>query len=116
MTEKSTIGHFRTDQILESKLQSIVSAESVELSKRWETVAVTTLRYMMKSKKVSYKELARRLEAMGESDQKTVNSLNRKITRGQFSAAFFLMCMSALEQKQVPVPSQSKTQSGGLGR
>ena len=46
---------------------------------------------------VRYAELAKRLEEMGEKE--TVANLRNKLSRGSFTAAFFLQCLSALNVK-----------------
>ena len=57
----------------------------------------------MKANKVTYKGLEARLSAMGVHE--SAATLNRKITRKRFSAAFFFMCMSAMGQEKLPVPT-----------
>jgi hypothetical protein len=49
----------------------------------------------MKQRRVSYKELSRRLEALGIYE--SPDRLNRKVNRKRFSAAFFLACCQALQ-------------------
>lgn len=49
----------------------------------------------MNDRSVSYKALSRRLESMGICE--SADRLNRKVNRAKFSAAFFLVCLQALE-------------------
>ena len=118
MSEKNTIKHFRADKTLETTLQTMVKTEpgapASAVLARWDAVPVTILRNTMKSRKVTYKSLARALEGIGIVE--TADNLNRKIARGRFSAAFFLMCMSALEVAQVSVPIQPKKPLDAVNR
>lgn len=53
----------------------------------------------LKRKGVGYRELAERLTAMGTKIEE--QSLNNKISRGGFSAAFFLQCFEALGEREI---------------
>lgn len=68
----------------------------------WEGVARRMLRTEMTSRGVSYKELARALEGLGVTDSSKV--IANKVSRGKFSFAFFLQCMSALEVREIRIP------------
>jgi len=61
----------------------------------WPERAKALLKAKLKSKGVSYRELAARLTADGspESDRNIAN----KISRGGFTAAFLLQCMHVIE-------------------
>lgn len=61
----------------------------------WEERARQMLVRAMDEQKVTYKALSRRLEALGISE--SPDRLNRKVNRAKFSAAFFLVCLQALE-------------------
>ena len=61
----------------------------------WEERARNTLVRTMNERNVSYKALSRRLESMGIYE--SADRLNRKVNRAKFSAAFFLVCLQALE-------------------
>ncbi len=60
----------------------------------WSEVAKTTLKAELKRKNVSYRELAERLTAMGSPDSE--RNIANKISRGGFTAAFFLQCLKAI--------------------
>jgi len=60
----------------------------------WESRAKQRLVNEMKVRKVSYKELSRRLEVIGIYE--SPDRLNRKVNRKGFSAAFFLACCEAM--------------------
>lgn len=68
----------------------------------WEAEARGVLVAELASKKVTYKELSRRLEALGIKE--SAGQLNRKVNRQKFSAAFLLACMAALGVEWIPVP------------
>ena len=61
--------------------------------KEWQDRTKNLLKSELKRKGVSYKELASRLEAMGIHE--TERNLNNKISRGGFSAAFFVQALIA---------------------
>ncbi len=60
----------------------------------WEMMAANLLKAELKRKGVTYAQLVEKLTAMG-IDEKEVNVRN-KLSRGKFSAAFMLQCLSAL--------------------
>lgn len=62
--------------------------------KEWQDHVKGILKAELKRRNISYKQLAERLEAMGihESDR----NINNKISRGGFSAAFFIQCLLAI--------------------
>ncbi len=60
----------------------------------WETKAANILKAELKRKGVTYAQLVEKLAAVGISE-KEVNVRN-KLSRGKFSAAFLLQCLSAL--------------------
>ncbi len=61
----------------------------------WEMRAANLLKAELKRKGVTYARLVERLDDIGISE-KEVNVRN-KLSRGKFSAAFMLQCLSALE-------------------
>ncbi len=61
----------------------------------WETMAANMLKSELKRKGVTYAQLVEKLDAIGISE-KEVNVAN-KLSRGKFSAAFMLACLSALQ-------------------
>ena len=48
----------------------------------------------LKRRNVSYRELAERVEAMGIHE--TERNINNKISRGGFTAVFFVQCLKAI--------------------
>ena len=60
----------------------------------WETLAANTLKAELKRKGVTYAQLVEKLAAIGISE-KEANVAN-KLSRGKFSAAFMLQCLSAI--------------------
>lgn len=50
---------------------------------------------MAQRRDVGYRELAERLTAMGSPE--TERNIANKISRGGFTAAFFLQCLSAID-------------------
>ncbi len=61
----------------------------------WESMAANLLKAELKRKGVTYAQLVEKLDAIGISE-KEVNVAN-KLSRGKFSAAFMLQCLSALQ-------------------
>jgi len=70
----------------------------------WEDRAKELLVLEMWQRRISYKELARRLEAYGIDE--LPDQINRKVNRKRFSAAFLLACLAAMEVAEVSVPTQ----------
>ena len=70
----------------------------VELSK-------AILKAELKRRNIGYRELAEKLTAMGshESDRNIAN----KISRGGFTAAFFLQCLAAIGCQSVRLSDES---------
>lgn len=60
----------------------------------YETRAKNLLKGELKRRGVTYSQLAEKLEAIGVHE--TERNLNNKISRGGFSAAFLLQCISAI--------------------
>lgn len=61
----------------------------------WEMKAANLLKAELKRKGVTYSQLVERLAEIGV-DEKEVNVRN-KLSRGKFTAAFFLQCLSAID-------------------
>jgi len=68
----------------------------------WELLAKRLLRAEMARKGATYKTLARELEKLGVFESPA--QINRKVTRGKFSAGFLLACLAALGVRQLSVP------------
>ena len=60
----------------------------------WPERAKALLKAELKRRNVGYRELAEKLTAMGAPDSE--RNLANKISRGGFTAAFFLQCLSAI--------------------
>jgi len=60
----------------------------------WELMAANILKAELKRKGVTYAQLVEKLAARG-IDEKEVNVRN-KLSRGKFTAAFFLQCLTAI--------------------
>lgn len=60
----------------------------------WEAKAANLLKAELKRKGVTYAQLIEKLAVIGV-DEKEVNVRN-KLSRGKFTAAFFLQCLSAV--------------------
>jgi hypothetical protein len=65
----------------------------------WEAKAANLLKAELKRKGVTYAQLVDKLTAIGV-DEKEVNIRN-KLSRGKFTAAFFLQCLSAIGSQQL---------------
>ena len=60
----------------------------------WELMAANLLKAELKRKGVTYAQLVEKLAVLG-IDEKEVNVRN-KLSRGKFTAAFFLQCLSSI--------------------
>ncbi|MBL26024.1 MAG: hypothetical protein CMM50_00540 [Rhodospirillaceae bacterium] len=67
--------------------------------KEWQDRVKGLLKAELKRRNVSYKQLAERLQAMGINE--TERNINNKISRGGFSAAFFVQCLVSVGCKNV---------------
>ncbi len=67
----------------------------------WELLAANILKAELKRKGVTYAQLIDKLAKIGVSD-KEVNVRN-KLSRGKFTAAFLLQCMSAIGVSEVRI-------------
>ncbi len=63
-------------------------------NQEYETLAKNLLKGELKRRGVTYAQLAERLAEIGV--QENERNLNNKISRGGFSAAFLLQCLSAI--------------------
>lgn len=69
--------------------------------KDWQNRVKGILKAELKRRNVSYKQLAERLEAMGIHE--TERNINNKISRGGFTAVFFVQCLAAIGLKTVDI-------------
>lgn len=60
----------------------------------WQARTKGILKAELKRRNLSYRQLAERLEAMGIHE--TERNINNKISRGGFTAVFFLQCLVAI--------------------
>jgi len=65
----------------------------------FEDLAKNILKGELKRRGITYAQLVEKLEKIGVKE--TERNLNNKISRGGFSAAFFLQCLQAIEAKEV---------------
>ena len=65
----------------------------------YELMAANLLKAELKRKGVTYAQLVEKLAAIGV-DEKEVNIRN-KLSRGKFTAAFLLQCLSAIGSQQL---------------
>lgn len=65
----------------------------------WESKAANLLKAELKRKGVTYAQLIEKLGAIGITERE-VNVAN-KLSRGKFSAAFMLQCLSAVGSSQL---------------
>ncbi len=69
----------------------------------WEEMVKNMLRAQMMHNGVSYAALAERLAAFGVTDNEL--NLRNKVSRGRFTAVFFMQCMKALGADWINVPA-----------
>ncbi|RDU98950.1 hypothetical protein DWV00_11970 [Trinickia dinghuensis] len=77
------------------------TASQAEAYGSWEESAKELIVEQMYRKRVSYKELARRLEQFGIEE--SADQINRKVNRKKFSGAFLLACLAAMGVKSVRI-------------
>ena len=81
--------------------------------KVWEEMVKNILRAEMMRRGVSYAGLAERLQEHGIEDNEL--NLRNKVSRGRFTAIFFMQCMQALgvELLQIPQAIEDAGRQGG---
>ena len=62
--------------------------------KEWQDRVKGILKAELKRRNVSYRQLAEKLEALGIHE--TERNINNKISRGGFTATFFVQCLLAV--------------------
>jgi len=65
----------------------------------WAEKAKNLLKAELKRKGVGYRDLAEKLTAMGTPE--TERNIANKISRGGFTAAFFIQCLSAIGSREL---------------
>lgn len=76
-------------------------AKSDPVTVEYETRAKNLLKAELKRKGVTYAQLAEKLGEVGVTENE--RNLNNKISRGGFSAAFLLQCLTAIGVSDVRV-------------
>lgn len=71
-----------------------MAAKAHPLNAEYEARAKNLLKGELKRRGVTYAQLAERLTAMGLDENE--RNLNNKISRGGFTAAFLLQCLTAI--------------------
>ncbi|HEV7311891.1 MULTISPECIES: DUF6471 domain-containing protein [unclassified Sphingopyxis] len=81
--------------------------------KVWEKMVKNILRAEMMRRGVSYAGLAERLQKQGVEDNEL--NLRNKVSRGRFTAVFFMQCMQALgvDLLQIPQATEEAARRGG---
>lgn len=85
------------------KMPAKIKAARSEALQPWESAARDMLVGEMRSRKITYKQLSRLLEEFDIDEMP--GRINRKVGRGQFSAGFFLACLSAMGVENLLVPA-----------
>lgn len=71
------------------------------IDKDWQARVKGILKAELKRRGVSYRQLAERLEALGVHESE--RNINNKISRGGFTAVFFVQCLEAIGATTVNV-------------
>ncbi|PZU17651.1 MAG: hypothetical protein DI591_02355 [Citromicrobium sp.] len=81
--------------------------------KDWEEMVKNMLRAQMMLEGVSYAALADRLAELGIMDNEL--NLRNKVSRGRFTAVFFMQCMMALgaDRLKMPASVEEAARKGG---
>lgn len=77
----------------------VESRKANPVNVEWETRAKNLLKAELKRKGITYAQLAEALK--GLDIHETERNLNNKISRGGFTAAFFLQCLKAIGASSV---------------
>jgi hypothetical protein len=72
------------------------------------------LKAELKRRGIGYRELAERLTALGTPE--TDRNIANKISRGGFTAAFFLECLIAIGVRQLQLDAEQHCSSAPLSR
>ena len=70
-----------------------------DISAPYEAQAKNILKGELKRRGITYAQLAERLKGLGVNENE--RNLANKISRGSFTAAFFMMCMDAIGVRNV---------------
>ncbi|WP_277431054.1 DUF6471 domain-containing protein [Trinickia sp. Y13] len=77
------------------------TASQTDVYGSWEETAKELIVEKMYRRRLTYKELARRLEQYGIDE--SPDQINRKVNRKRFSAAFLLACLAAMDVKSIRI-------------
>lgn len=77
----------------------MVAYKDNPVTQEWETRAKNLLKGELKRRGITYSKLAELLKGLDISE--TERNLNNKISRGGFTAAFLLQCLTAIEVTEV---------------
>ena len=69
--------------------------------KEWADRVKGILKAELKRRNISYRQLAERLEEIGVHESE--RNINNKISRGGFTAVFFLQCLKAVGTKNLNI-------------
>ena len=78
-----------------------MAAKSDPMTVEYEAKAKNLLKGALKSKGVTYAQPAERLSLMGIRE--TERNLTNKISRGGFTAAFLIQCLTAIGSSSIPL-------------
>lgn len=81
--------------------------EAVMRDEDWAEYAKNMLKAELKRRGMAYRDLAERLGALGIDENE--RNLANKISRGGFTAAFFLQCMAAIGVQNLRLDDLPKT-------
>lgn len=80
---------------------NITTTEIAMPDKEWTDRVKGILKAELKRRNVSYKQLAEKLEELGIHESE--RNINNKISRGGFTAVFFIQCLEAIGAKEVRI-------------
>ena len=83
-----------------------ISPGADEQSTDWEELARRVLKAELARAGLTYKMLVKRLDAMGVRDSEA--AIANRVSRGKFSFAFFLQCMSAIGVTEVDLRDRTQ--------
>jgi hypothetical protein len=80
-------------------MSQVSNLETVMIDKDWQEKVKGMLKAELKRRNLSYKELAEKLAAIGVLD--TESNIKNKISRGGFTAVFFVQCLKAIGAREI---------------
>lgn len=81
-----------------------VDTDMAAKRKDWQAIVKGMLKAELKRRDVGYAQLAEKLAAIGVKDNE--RNISNKISRGTFTAIFFMQCMEAIGCKTIHVDDQ----------